>query len=549
MVKLYSQQGVSLSNPAGIKEPEKAKNPLINVLDNTASITAKLSKQNYALGRAQLINDVLENAYNSAPDNPEQFNSLIKSGFEKGLEGLSEETKKDVYLAANDKVKTLQIKVGKNLNAKLDKENTDLILAKADSLMNGSTGILAMNNAIMGLIMGGASKDEVDRYININNNNKAQLKALAEAKNLKGNYIINSKDIRKAINEGDYNMFDVINEGLRGLDYKSLKEFDENTFQDRKRFKEKTGISDKTYDQLSKSIKNMRKDLFAADKREIKAQRNFNVLQYLTTNNPEYLEQVKDSVIQMKDGKKLYKRLESLMEGKGEVNPALITDEDANFINNFNLITEIINSKNDGSEDYDDKLINKLVDVREALDDYRYKYGASDETIDAINEILVNAASDQVYADAMSINPNSKLQETLDMFNQRMLKQYKEAKGTIPELSLKYRPIREKEINKPEIKSIISNMLNKKIDYLRVLRQPALTPEQKQLIQNEAKNIERRANIEIIKLANERFLPKSRWDKLEEDLVAGKPTPFEYGGGKYIFKGFTDKDIIFEDQN
>lgn len=562
MIKLYSQQGVTLKNPAGIREPETVKNPFIKILDKTAAVTAKLSKQNYALGRAQLITDVLDNAYQNAPDNPEQFNELVKSGFEKGLTGLSEATKQDIYATADDKVKALQIKVGKNLNARLDAENTNLILDRADKILNSEGGIFSLNKQIADGIISGESRDEIDKYINIQNQNKAQLEALAKAKNLKGNYIINAKDIRKAIDEGEYNMYDELVEGLRGLDYESLKNFDEKTFQDRARFMKKTGLTSKTYDQLSKNIKNMRKDLNAEDQRQIKSARNFDVLQYATSLNPEYLTQNKEAILKMKNGKELYKRLEGLQKGEGTVNPALVTDEDANFINNFNALTRVINSQNDGTEDYDSKLMADIITAQEAINEYRKKYGASDETVDAINEILINSAADQLFADAMKINENNALYKIINTVNERG-KTEKSSRFTglfgLPGAALDFAfnsvvdltdtTKREIFLNEPDYEGmnhIAKETILAKLAVARQLRQPGLSQEDKETIFNQVKAIEAEGNRAIIRRKYRHIIPEAEMQRLESENAQGRTALFKFHGSMVGFEGFTDDDIIIK---
>lgn len=562
MIKLYSQQGVTLRNPAGIREPETVKNPFIKILDKTAETTAKLSKQNYALGRAQLITDVLDNAYQNAPDNPEQFNELVKSGFEKGLAGLSDTTKKDIYATADDKIKALQIKVGKNLNAKLDAENTNLILDRADKILNSEGGVLSLNKQIADGIISGESRDELDKYINIQNQNKAQLEALAKAKNLKGSYIINSKEIRKAINEGEYNMYDELVEGLRGLDYEGLKSFDENTFQDRERFLKKTGLTSKTYDQLSKNIKQMRKDLNAADQREIKSARNFNVLQYVTSLNPEYLTQNKAEILKMENGKDLYKRLEGLQKGTGTVNPALVTDEDANFINNFNALTRVINSQNDGSEDYDSKLMADIITAQESVNAYRKKYGASEETVDAINEILINSAADQLYADSMKINENNALYKIVNNINEKAEEKSYKPRFTgfgLPGIALDYAistvgswldPEQRKIIlNEPDydgMKHIAHDTILAMNSVARQLRQPGLSQEDKETIFNQVKAIEAEGNKAIIRRKYRHIIPEAEMQRLESENAQGKTALFKFHGSMVGFEGFTDDDIIIK---
>lgn len=551
--KLYQRRGQMLQGKS-IDMPTKEKIPtniLGDVFDSITKVTSKLSAENYALGRAELINGVLNNAYQQASDNPKQFNELIKSGFEKGLNGLDEKTKKDIYTAANDKVKLLQIKVGNNLNKRLDAENTQKILNLANDTLYGAGGLMDINEQIAASIQTEDSPQKIQKLIEQKNKNIARLKSFANAKNMKGGYVIGSAKMRAAMVNPALGMYDTILNSLEGMDIEALKEYDERTFQNKKGFMEATGLSEKDYGKLDNAIKKQRKSLDEKDKRETRQQSYYNALNYVYTLDPDTLETIKDQI-----GEENYKSLNELLDldNRHDFNKALIIPEDANRLGQFNTIVKVLGSKNDGTEEYLDNLLKATVKASRALDDFSIEYGSSKESVLTMKKALVNSAVNQEYADALNMltDQETALGQEIANYTPERMKQIKSARnlGSVPEpetdldyIGLKKRGL---ESRRKEATAIASNTVAKALNQAMTLYDTN-DPEQAYIIWEQIKKIREEGNKAIIRNNVSHIIPPNEMERLEKTLNEGKPALFEYNGSVYEFLGFGKNNIFYKE--
>lgn len=551
--KLYQRRGQMLQGKS-IEMPEKENiptNSFGDMFDKISKTTAKLSAENSALGRAELINGVLNTAYEQASDNPKRFNELIKSGFEKGLNGLDEKTKKDIYTAANDKVKLLQIKVGNNLNKRLDAENTQKILNLANDTLYGAGGLMDINEQIAFSIQTEDSPQKIQKLIEQKNKNIARLKSFANAKNMKGGYVIGSAKMRAAMVNPALGMYDTILNSLEGMDIEALKEYDERTFQNKKGFMEATGLNEKDYGKLNNVIKKQRKSLDEKDKRETRQQSYYNALNYVYTLDPDTLETIKDQI-----GKENYKSLNELLDldNRHDFNKALIIPEDANRLGQFNTIVKVLGSKNDGTEEYLDNLLKATVKASRALDDFSVEYGSSKESVLTMKKALVNSAVNQEYADALNMLTDQETalgQEIANYIPERM-KQIKSARnlGSVPEpeIDIDYIGLKKRglESRRKESTAIASNTVAKAINQAMTLYDTN-DPEQTDMIWQQIKKIREEGNKAIIRNNVSNIIPPNEMDRLEKTLNEGKPALFEYNGSVYEFLGFGRNNIFYKE--
>ena len=551
--KLYQRRGQMLQGKS-IEMPEKENiptNSFGDMFDKISKTTAKLSAENSALGRAELINGVLNTAYEQASDNPKRFNELIKSGFEKGLNGLDEKTKKDIYTAANDKVKLLQIKVGNNLNKRLDAENTQKILNLANDTLYGAGGLMDINEQIAVSIQTEDSPQKIQKLIEQKNKNIARLKSFANAKNMKGGYVIGSAKMRAAMVNPALGMYDTILNSLEGMDIEALKEYDERTFQNKKGFMEATGLNEKDYGKLNNVIKKQRKSLDEKDKRETRQQSYYNALNYVYTLDPDTLETIKDQI-----GEENYKSLNELLDldNRHDFNKALIIPEDANRLGQFNTIVKVLGSKNDGTEEYLDNLLKATVKASRALDDFSVEYGSSKESVLTMKKALVNSAVNQEYADALNMLTDQETalgQEIANYIPERM-KQIKSARnlGSVPEpeIDIDYIGLKKRglEARRKESTAIASNTVAQAINQAMTLYDTN-DPEQTDMIWQQIKKIREEGNKAIIRNNVSNIIPPNEMDRLEKTLNEGKPALFEYNGSVYEFLGFGRNNIFYKE--
>lgn len=576
VLKTYRRRGEFLQGKQiEMPTPEKkAPNILGKMLDDVSKVTAKLSEQNYALGRAELINGVLETAYNEAPDNPKRFDELIKSGFENGLNGLSEETKNDIYSLANDKVKTLQIKVGNNLNKRLDAENTQRILNLTNDALYGENGIKQTESLIAEYITTGKNingeevkADEMNALLNQRNKQIARLKALGQAKNLRGNYVIGDKALRKAIETNNYGMNDLLLDNISLMSYDTLKEFDENIFQDRKAFMDRTGLDEKSYTSMDNKIKKRRKELNEEDERIQNEEFTFNATAAIYQKSPEVLEDAKKRL-----SKEAYEKFEDLVLKPTNKKEMMITNEDADFLQQFNSILEVADTQYNGNKDYNEQYLTKVIDAQHALKKYREKYGSDDKNDEIIDGIIYNSAVDNMFGETIGLvdgtNLLSQIVRNVDLPAEELREEERERQELLGirgfeysrdfeyEKDLKRKPTSivtaikggkytDEQITKNQRK-VASDAIKQVVQIGTRMRQTQ-DDGLRQELYNQAEAILERANKDIIGWKVSNIIEPNYLKKLEKDLDNGKQAIFRYAGTLYEFKGYTEDDLITAD--
>ena len=561
VLKTYRRQGAFLQGKQiEMPTPEKkAPNIWGDMLDKVSEKTEKLSKENYELGRATLINGVLETAYEQASDNPKRFNELVKSGFENGLNGLNEDTKKNIYELANDKYKMLQIKVGNNLNRRLDAENTQRITELANDAMYGETGIQATNALISNYITSGTNLegnevtlDEINTLVNQRNRQIARLKAMAGAKNIRGNNIIKDKALRKAIETENFDIKDQILENVSLMDYDTLKSFDENVFQDKKGFTDKTGIDEKGYNYLNKKIKSRRKELKEDDEREVITQGQFNAVAAIYRKSPNVQKEIMERLPE-----EYQKKLTDLLSGETRKQEMLITNDDADLLRQINNVVEIADTKYDGDKEYNDKFLTKIIDAEHGLKKYR-EYGNNDKINDIVDNVLYNAATDKLYGDVIGSFADSsafgvivkahKLPQ-IDASNMSLTEYLKNDK-------VKERMLKEATLPiDPDPEGTLKAQISMAADAIRAQTklgndmQTTKDEGVRQELYDRIKEIKNQTNIQIIKRKNRPAIDDSEFDRCYNEWKAGKTPLFKnkFNGKIYKFIGLTDNGIIIED--
>lgn len=560
VLKTYRRRGEFLQGKQiEMPTPEKkAPNIWGKMLDDVSKVTAKLSEQNYALGRAELINGVLETAYNEAPDNPKRFDELIKSGFENGLNGLSEETKNDIYSLANDKVKTLQIKVGNNLNKKLDAENTQKILNLTNEALYGTNGIQQTESLIAEYITTGknasgkeVSKEEMDALLDQRNKQIARLKALGQAKNLRGNYVIGDRALRKAIETSNYGMNDLLLDNISLMSYDTLKEFDENIFQDRKAFMDRTGLDVKSYTAMDNKIKKRRKELNEDDERVQNDEFMFNTVAAIYQKNPQILEDAKERL-----NPDMYKKVEKLIMQPTNKKEMMVTNEDADLLRQFNSVLELADMKYTGNKNYNENYMAKLVDAGVFLDKYRSTYGSSDKNDTITDNMLYTVASENMFSDALGtidntsafgyIVRNARIPDAPDAKKTDIAGYMKESMKR--EVALATLPVDPTPELTYEEEQHIAAEAAKVVDVLGNQLKATQDPEARQAIQDQIIQTFDDANTNIIKVKMRPLISDKDFDRCLSESKSGKDSYFvnKKNGLTYKFLGLTNNGVAIK---
>lgn len=561
MAKIYQKKGNQITGTE-IRMPDKPSNVLGEMLGSVSKVTAKLSKENYALGKSQLINGVLNEAYSKASDNPKLFNDLVKTGFEKSLTGLDDNTKTKIYEAANDSFKQLQIKVGNNLNARLDAENSERIQALANDALYGETGVKSSNDMLASMMASGkeVSREEFDAIINQRNKAVARLKALAQARNLRGGYIIGDKSMRNAIETENFDMSNTILNAISDLDYESLKKFDETYFQDSKAFKEKTGLDLKDYESLNGKIKNRRKELNEEDKRVINDQSKYNVLAAGLQKNPLLLDQEKDNIPE-----NVYSRLKKVLETPTMKSEALITNEDNAFLHQFSKVLDVASVKYQGNNDFNEILLDKYTDAMESLKTYRERYNTSGTKDDITDDMMYSALTDNLFNSVLG-----SIEET-SLYGQlvKTAEAYKEEANAGKQTEGWERDLQRTEYETPYQARVatvlpndpdkdetiaqqrhIANLTTMRLAQIGTMMRQTENEETRQSLYNQAVNLIGETNKEILKIKMKPLITEADFDRCVREKGAGGKPLFVSPRNKrtYLFAGITDNEVIIEDE-
>lgn len=594
VAKLYERRGVTLTNATGIVKAEKPNTIATHIFGAIARETDRLSRENYSLGKAKLINDVLSTAYEQAPDNPKQFNELVQSGFDKGLQGLDDNTRKKILQSANDKVKSLQVRVGNNLNRRLDAENTERVVNLANDAVYGLGGIYDLNQRISEAIINGGSRDDVDNLIQQKNKVIAKYNNLASARNMNGRNILGKNAMFQFAKENETGMLNAVKDSILNMDIDQLRDFDERTLQNKKGFLEKTGLSEKSYSALESLVKKQGKRLDENYKRELKTQAQHNLAALYSSIDPEALAANKGLI-----DDRIYKEFEGMIKLAQEnpVNPALMTNEDDNFIDQYSMIFDVITSKPDGRDDYNDRLLEAGVQAKKGLIEYRKNKGSTDEISQIIDTMLTDTITDQMFADTLNetfsegtalhslikdneffykkgktlseatkqnqgliydiLEPTglSKTRRNIiNTTNSAMIRAAQE-RGDFVDIQVKdgvqqAQIIKKEDIIGEDIQKRKKETLKNGILAMMSMRASAdfLDEEQQEEVYNQISKYGRELNKEMIRINASPIINEPTMQRLEKELAQGKKALFNIGTRVLEFLGFSDNDIIVKEE-
>ena len=108
-IKLYQRQNPTIQG-IGIIQPQQSNmgSQIASGLNTYANKIQRAAEDNFALGKAQVINDITTQAYEIAPDDVAKFNELVEKGLQKSFKGLPDDvqtkkTKKIIAKARKNK--------------------------------------------------------------------------------------------------------------------------------------------------------------------------------------------------------------------------------------------------------------------------------------------------------------------------------------------------------------------------------------------------------------------------------------------------------------
>ena len=604
--KLYNRRGATLQGDR-IRMPAKRSRIWEKAFDIVARETNRIAKENYSLGKTQLINDVLTTAYEQAPDNIKQFNELVESGFEKGLQGLDTRTQNLIKESANNKVKSLQLKVGQNLNNKLDAENSERVLNMANDTLYGLGGLYDLNQRISDAIISG-DRETVDQLVELKNNAMKKYNTLAQAKNMRGKSILGKNALSGFQKENESGLYAAFQDQIFGMDVNELKNFDETTLQNRRGFLEKTGLSATTYDKLVKLVKSRGKELDENYKREVRSQNQLDLAMQFSDYNPEIMEKAKEFI-----PSDVYDVVKKSVEKAQStpVNTSLRTTEDDNFNNQFALLYDVLMSKPDGSEDYNDRLLKSAAQVKNSLTRYRQLEGSNEGLGTVIDNFLMESLVNKTFGDVIrpSFEKGTALYELIESSPYYQRQAYEVSEKDAGDVSLvdtifsnlaaptqqqrraidkilsannpyytnenivlgihsrqdlsktarnkdktyfqnTYRVVNSRDVLTPAIQKQKQKVLMDGMAGIMSMVTAAknLPEEQQAQVYDNIHNYIDEMNKEVIRINSSSVINRPTFNRLEKELANGKEALFNIDSRVLRFLGFTDNDIIIDEE-
>lgn len=523
--KLYNRQGGNLQG-MDIRQPMSPDFTGAKIVGAIASETRKIADENYALGKSELITSIIDNAYNTAPDNLQKFDELVQDGLKKGVDGIPFKWQEEILREIKPKVEVQRAKVVINVNNRLDAERKAGVSEKFNALVPRMDD--ANTFQINAIINDDKENIELGQiYISQLRDNGAKLGSM---KDMKGNYIIGDKATRDALATGQYNKVQIAKFELEKIGEEQLKHFYNNALQDRDRFMKAYGVDAKGYENIrshtEKIIKQYDKEY--EFKRRSQQEMNFAAM----VNSSLYNEEELDTYEFISDDlKKKIKKARKKYEGKIYTSFA-----DDSFLDAVSALQEVVEFNGSNEE-----LLSKGVDVLEKISTIGQANGWDDATMAEMEHHLYNTLANQEFANAMKpLYADSRIRTVLtenspDRYE--MEERYKNLSVLERRELAQQAKFDNWQINESDKKGLKS--LSR-----RVIAEAFALAEagQYDLAQKRIAD----GNKELIKYSYGKIVPPYEWERLEKELETGKPAILMINGMPWEFQGYDSNDAIFK---
>ena len=559
MAKLYQRQNPLLQR-GQIIQPEKQPSIGAAVAKFGADALDKIAKDNFALGHANLVNDIVNTAYTANPMNLKRFNEMVQSGIEKSTKNLPGDMARQIRLSAEKKANALTAQIENNIKKAAIAELEQNAQTLSDNITNGPNGLQNANIGMMDCLIN-RDNEGLKKFRENWNYQHQQLSSLADLKNpIDGSYVIGEEATRNMYKQGLFGKTDAFRAAIERLPKDGLKNFDEKVFQDKKFFKEAYGIDDKTYDDFEKLIKARRKAFDEQDKRVIKDQAYFEMSK-LAQIDPAVLDEIeKSGVVKPETLKEIRK---AIKEAKkiGDPNAANYLDQNESFLAGLAELQDAI-STDDGSPEYNDRLLQTAAKISQNISKM-HKNGLGDEQAQILNQALSGIVSDQNFADALDFNDSSLLSEIVrgaqnDYYND--IDRQKDA------IKKKY-PLAEKDgfqksLMESELKMLPQRTMFKHTIIDRPVKftsntQKALKEMAARYSANiialeqigqhdQAMELKQIANKELIYLKYSDWISRKEFDRMEREIKDGRKAYTTIGNSMFEYKGLSNNGVILE---
>jgi len=530
--KLYERQGRSFSlQPVNAEIKKPTLQPLTDVVVKNA---AQIAADNYAMGNAIALHDSLKYAYEQAPASPQQFNELADKTIQSFMDAnkVPSYARQDLMAKFLTAKQTYASKVETNYYNKQDQEQeqnayklsqiqTDEQLSQADSLFKA---IVSGDDKNAKIALAG--------YKNAQNN----LKTLSEIKNRKGDYVFNASE-RKTAQNTQTGLVEAAKRNIDTLSKDELKNFDTTVFQDKLLFQQKTGMDDKSYDEIDKYIKGRRQALGDDEKRVITNQASFTAARLLSVRDPEEFENLKKSGL-------VDKATISSMEKVYKTAPSQAKVENAFLLEKaMTMLNEEVNTFRPGFDDATN-IQKAIVAFGGAFERFAQDNGLDQQQQQEVLDMATKYISDSMFRDsAKGLFADTAISARLKENTSGMFEKNKALKAITP---YPVRKLAESavEVSQPYGDKERAERSARELahEYTRAWALSAMNDDY-----DTANKVWQEGNRAVIITANSDKIPEEEFRRMEKDLANGRPAYYTLKDGRTVeFCGYSNKDCIFK---
>lgn len=549
-IKLYQRQNPTIQG-IGIIQPQQSNmgSQIASGLNTYANKIQKAAEDNFALGKAQVINDITTQAYEIAPDDVAKFNELVEKGLQKSFKGLPDDVQTKIRASINTKLDSIKHRIVQNKLDRLDKENKERVITNGNSILNGTGGIFETNSSIVDYLYqtsnstGDAKERNAEFFKKHKENlerNYNQMSSLTAMKDSNGNSYLSKTDYDKFVKEGKDNLKQTLKQKIYSLDGEQLKQFYKNTLQDNKAM-ESIGLSFDEAETVRTYTKKRAEELDVKKELEIKTQAQYDAARMVVNYDDEKAKSLVSQGFMTNDMRKALKTASEM-----DFNAATVKDTDINVISQFALLDKVANSKDDGSEDYNNKLLGLMADATKSLNEFVKTNGTTKEIFEASTNTLFNVAANKDIQEAIQpcYDENTLLGSTLKEAQNMIPVSYSDKEGAKERIKKEITKTMAGDFDNRILREVTAKGLMNISLMASQLNNQSLTDDEKGAIKENIKQYREALNKEMIKAKYSKQFPLDYLNELEAKYNAGQEAMFMKNGITYFFKGFSNNDII-----
>lgn len=549
--RIYNRQNYGTGMVQTPSAPIKNDHEASQALSFFSQESWKMAQRSYDLGKEQVLNSIVNDAYALHPENKQKFLQQVQKNFQTAITNLPEPMQRDAFKRMQTLVNGYNDQIDKNIYKK-----EQIILSNRTK--NQYTNSLAgMSASYMAMLDDAVDNSNTSFNKSLSDKEKTNKRKTLE-QSFKSNqaiYNMAKKSYEDSVNATDpdghkilkdtdkLDKVSLLKQKIYDLSWEDLKNFDNTTFKDRNAFMKTFDLDDKEYDQVNSFIDKVTK--IWGEERD---KREKNAAEYAVAR----MAQVWDEDA-MKKAQKAYPDtftddfVNALKKNADfKANTTLMQDDDINFLNQVNSLAGLTNYKFDGTPENERQFYTTATNTLNELNDYRTKYGSSQMNKDTLDEAVSSAMSNSMFSDSVNKNIFDEssaigkvLRRVKEDFNTSLGRKQTYDTTILP------RELRGIEDAKRRIASKGTKMLLAQAQ--RYNTAEASTPEGLSRIDNDINLLKKDINRQIIAQNLRGYYSPEDLLRMQDSFEKGNKDQYiEINGLVYKFGGFTNNDIILE---